>query len=71
MNRWYISRKPSYNLNSLLSILGDQWLIFLLLSDHFFKLGQAFLKLLLGWRIFSNIANQLHSIEPGLIVMII
>lgn len=65
------SWKPSYNINCLLSIFGNQWCIVLLLLDQFFQLWEAFLKLFLCWWIFSDIADQLNGIDSGLFALVI
>lgn len=65
------SRKPSYNINSLLGILGDQWCIVLFFLDQFFQFWQAFLKLFLSWWIFSDVADKLNGVDSGLFTLVI
>lgn len=49
-------------------MLGDQGLRRGHLGGHFFQFVQALLELLARWGVFGAGGDQLHRVEPGLLV---
>ena len=68
---YFISWLPSYDINCLLGIFGDQWIVFFLLCNQFLKLWEALLELLFGWRVLTDGTDQLHGVQSGLIALVI
>jgi hypothetical protein len=54
-----------------LGVFGDEGELFGLRLDHLLQFWEAFLKLLLRWRVLAYSADQLHGVEPCLIASVI
>jgi len=62
------SGHPFDDLDCVGGMLGDQGLRRGHLGGHFFQFVQALLELLARWGVFGAGGDQLHRVEPGLLV---
>ena len=55
----------------MLGVSRDQGVVFFLDLDHVLELGEALLELFLGWGVLTHVADQLHGVQAGLVVLVV